>query len=729
MRLLFDQTNAQSDARNRCGHFFAAARLAGLSVVMIIVLSASAVAQSSEGDGDLDKAFDAKIKAQSTRDLDKVVELCETAIEKGLDEEGVEQAQQLAASALYEHAEQLTKRIFASAGRDRRWKMFRSQALSRLEKATELQPKMGPAWLLIARLHGLEGGDRNEARMAIEKAVELAGDDRQQLSESLFLRASLADDGEDRLGDLNQAIQINPQNIDAVRARGAWYLKNQQPEKALEDLRTWLASDADNTKNYLAVAQSLMVMGEKFDENLQAEAIKILEEAVEKNPDDPEPYTLMAKIRLFQEDSEKAFQDVEAALKLDPKHIESLMLKTALLVDDEKWESALDTINGVLEIEPYSVRAIQMRSQIYTRLEQFDKAIEDVKLLSDNNPQNIQIKRQLAMLYSANDQPRRAVRVYDRLLERMPTEAWEDASEENQLVLMELRSDLLQGRGNAYLSTGEHADAIRDYEESVDLINQIREAEEDAEVPEEERFQPYAGVFNNLAWVLATSPEDDLRDGQRAIDLAIEAAELTEYKEAYILSTLASGYAETGDFEKATEWIEKAIEVNNQDGEDAESDAEKKKVAEQQESLQKERASYVEKKPWREKQDVEADKAQADDDDDGDSEQASPDSSEPSEDNDSSEQGDADAVPDADESVQPMDSADSDDGAEEQPQDEDADPSADEPVPDSPETPEAPDSPEEPVEPDSSDTPEVPEAPEVPEEPDTPDVSFFSQII
>ena len=48
--------------------------------------------------------------------------------------------------------------------------------------------------------------------------------------------------------------------------------------------------------------------------------------------------------------------------------------------------------------------------------------------------------------------------------------------------------------------------------------------------------------------MLATSPDAKLRNGRRAIELATRACELTKYKAAYILSTLAAAYAETGDF-------------------------------------------------------------------------------------------------------------------------------------------------------------------------------------
>ena len=65
--------------------------------------------------------------------------------------------------------------------------------------------------------------------------------------------------------------------------------------------------------------------------------------------------------------------------------------------------------------------------------------------------------------------------------------------------------------------------------------------------------------------MLATSPDDKLRNGSRAIELATKAAELTEYKAAYILSTLAAAYAETGDFQTAIKWSSKAVEIGDKE--------------------------------------------------------------------------------------------------------------------------------------------------------------------
>ena len=246
-----------------------------LVVFALMLLSASAGwCQENEGNADLDAAFDLKIQAESTKDLDEVVKMCESAIEKGLDEEGLIQAKQLAASSLYEHADQLGRRIFATGGQDRRWRVFRSQALKRLKQATELQPDMLESWLMIARLNMLPGGDQDAAKEAVKQAVDLAGEDREQLSSALFMRATLSDDEEAQLADLNQAIKVNPENMDAIRVRGAYYLSKGQSEEAMNDLNQWLEAGTENTDDYINVVRTLIGLGDKFDDKLQDQALK-----------------------------------------------------------------------------------------------------------------------------------------------------------------------------------------------------------------------------------------------------------------------------------------------------------------------------------------------------------------------------------------------------------------------------------------------------------------------
>jgi hypothetical protein len=71
---------------------------------------------------------------------------------------------------------------------------------------------------------------------------------------------------------------------------------------------------------------------------------------------------------------------------------------------------------------------------------------------------------------------------------------------------------------------------------------------------------PSVTTYNSGAWLLATYPDDKFRDGARAIELAIKACELTDYKDGGVVDTLAAAYAESGDFKRAVTWEQKQAE-------------------------------------------------------------------------------------------------------------------------------------------------------------------------
>jgi hypothetical protein len=70
----------------------------------------------------------------------------------------------------------------------------------------------------------------------------------------------------------------------------------------------------------------------------------------------------------------------------------------------------------------------------------------------------------------------------------------------------------------------------------------------------------------NLAWILATDPDADLRNGSEAVELATRACKETSYRQVTLIETLAAAYAEAGQFDRAVDAMGTACSLDSSTG-------------------------------------------------------------------------------------------------------------------------------------------------------------------
>lgn len=626
-------------------------------------MTSLSVAQDA-GDADLEAAFDLKIKAEKTGDLEEVVKLCKAAIKKGLDTEGEAEAKTLAASALYELADQLRIRIQRQSDPT----FFRNRAIKQLKEAVEFDPKLGEAWLLIAKLNLIRGGNLDDARSAIDQAIELMDELPQKQSEAYLLRSVLnqRDDREKSLEDLDKSIEINEGNVGALRARCTIKILQGEVDEGLADSDKIIELNEGKIDAILAQADSLARLagtktaaafqlksenedsdgdedtdgGEEesdsgfpaqSEEELEADSKKIrmylvgvYDKAIELAPEREELRLRKSDIQRSLDLNDEALATIDELIEMDEESAAALLRKAQFLLTDEaNDEKTIKVLDRALKIDPNNVATRNLRMRFFMARQKFSKAIKEGEKILERNPNNLDTMDLLALLYSLDEQPKKAIEIYSGLLARMPMSFLDQLPPRRRPVFLVQKIGTLRSRGDAYLSTGEHKNAIKDYEEAMDIGDKIEEMQASIDNPGFE-YTRDDGVLNNLAWVLSTSTFDDLRDGKRAVELATMACEVSDYKKPHILSTLASSYAEAGDFDKAIEWIEKGLEVNA--AREITEVVTEEEIKQQKESLEKELAFYRDKKPWRENQAEEDAKKKAEearkdsDDDDSDTE-------------------------------------------------------------------------------------------------------------
>ncbi len=512
-----------------------------LSLSMVLLIGSFLLAQE-EGQPFLDQATDAKLNAKNFQDLEEVVKLAEQAIEKGLDDGGEEFAVQLITSTLYQRAEQLSNPLL-SGRPPRQWVEMRKLALSDLERLTKFKDDFADAHLLIAKLHALPGGTRKNGIESASKALALYEDDEQKAT-ALIARAALRADVELKLKDLTEAINVDKDNSAAVTARAAVYSQQGEFEKAAEDLRHVLELDGDDVIVMSALAEAL-AQQEEFDQ-----ALEVADKAIEKEPQSSAGYELRARIHLMNDEIEDGKKDLDKALEVNPKSEGALLLRANVALAEDRLEDASKDLDALQQINPGSPQQYLLRAGLLEQQQDYYRAAKLLEALLQFLPADNNMRIRIAMDYSMAEEFESAIKHVNFAIER-DKENWNG----------------YYSRADIYLSMGEHGKAVADYETAYKYN------------------QTHDNLLNNWAWTLATSDKDEVRDGKKAVELALKACEVSEYKKPHILSTLAAAYAEDGDFENAKKWAAKAVEIGREDI---------------QEHLELELKSYQEGKPWRE---------------------------------------------------------------------------------------------------------------------------------
>jgi tetratricopeptide (TPR) repeat protein len=291
-----------------------------------------------------------------------------------------------------------------------------------------------------------------------------------------------------------------------------------------------------------------------------AGAIAQYRAAIEINPDNADSYYDLGIVSLRQGRIEEAIAELNQALKIDPTLAEAYCSYGNALLREGRTAEAVTRYNEALRIDPACTEAYCNLGNILLQQGRIADAIADYREALRTNPASANAHYNLGNAEAQQGRIEEAAGEYREALRNEPTLA-EASNSLGYLLLQQGRTEEAVAQFNEALRNNPtYAEAQSNLGKGLFQLG--RTAEAIGAIRKALELKPSnAEIQNNLAWLLACAPQLALRDGARAVQLATQASQSTGGSNPLILRTLAAAYAGDGQYAKAVQAAQTALQL------------------------------------------------------------------------------------------------------------------------------------------------------------------------
>jgi len=251
----------------------------------------------------------------------------------------------------------------------------------------------------------LKGNDFKEAIRLYSEALQIDNDYADAFN-NRGLAHMRRDDAASALLDFNQAILIEPDNLEFLQNRAEAYAGSNRYEKALEDIRVVKKAYPDSAKVHFAEG----VIHFQFQNLPEAEAA--FTESLLKDSLNGEAFINRGTVRYYRYRLEEALSDLEKGLAILPSEANALNTLAMVKAAGGDFAEAYTTINKALEISSNEAYFINNKGYVLLRLDSLEEGAKliDMALLMD--PKNAWGYRNKGIFYFLSGKHQEAIKMF-----------------------------------------------------------------------------------------------------------------------------------------------------------------------------------------------------------------------------------------------------------------------------------------------------------------------------
>ncbi|MDQ1559711.1 MAG: hypothetical protein QOD32_2771 [Pyrinomonadaceae bacterium] len=229
------------------------------------------------------------------------------------------------------------------------------------------------------------------------------------LTDKKFQEASL---------EFRNAVQIDDKLAQAHWGLARAYEGMEQYSQAFEELRRAVALDANNLEARVRLGNYYVLAYQQTkDEKLRDEAQRLVEEVLQKDPNNIEGYILRGSVLYATGKREEAFAAINHAVELNPQRVESLMSLALFHRQVNETAKAEEVYKRALSVNDRSALVHLEYAKFFVSQNRLDMAEVEFRRAVEVEPQNRDARRTLASFYLVNKQLDRAEEAFKALAE------------------------------------------------------------------------------------------------------------------------------------------------------------------------------------------------------------------------------------------------------------------------------------------------------------------------